>query len=64
MWSNIGNVEEHKASMEFLPSPKNDTESGTGRFLFADCQAANTLLTQLTSLVPNTISMKNGIVCL
>ena len=40
MWSNIGNVEEHKASMEFLPSPKNDTESGTGRFLFADCQAA------------------------
>ena len=38
MWSNIGNVEEHQASLEFLPSSKN--ENGTGRFLFADCQAA------------------------
>jgi len=46
MWSNIGNVEEHKNSMEFLPSPRRSFDSGTGKptndalYINADCHSS------------------------
>ena len=46
MWANIGQVAEHKDTMEFMPSPRRSIDSGTGKlvndglFLFADCRSA------------------------
>ena len=46
MWSNIGNVAEHRKSLEFLPSPRRSIDSGTGKplndalYIYADCHAA------------------------
>ena len=46
MWDNIGNVAEHKQSLEFTPSPRRSIDSGTGKmlndglYLYADCHAA------------------------
>ena len=47
MWANIGQVAEHKDTMEFgLSSPRRSVDSGTGKlvndglFLFADCRSA------------------------
>ena len=46
MWSNIGKVEEHKNSMEFLPSPRRSFDSGTGKptndalYINADCHSS------------------------
>ena len=46
MWSNIGNVAEHKESLEFLPSPRRSIDSGTGKplndamYVYADCHSS------------------------
>ena len=46
MWSNIGNVEQHKGSVEFLPSPRRSFDSGTGKptndalYINADCHSS------------------------
>jgi hypothetical protein len=51
MWSNVGNVEEHRASVEFLPFRRDSMDSSLeddGRtendahYLYADCHATNT----------------------
>ena len=46
MWSNIGNVIEHKNAMEFLPSPRRSFDSGPGNpnnqalQIHADCHSS------------------------
>ena len=47
MWSNIGNVAEHKNSIELLPSgPRHSIDSGTGvhlndaMYVYANCHSA------------------------
>ena len=46
MWSNIGNVAEHRESVNLLPSPRRSIDSGTGKphhdamYVYADCHSA------------------------